>query len=474
MLRTLAMVVLAVLLAVSVTGNVVLLGQAGTMTAEVNHLRTRALTAEQDAHSLQARVAELEGQVPQAPAPTLTAPTPTAAVVAAAATPSTVAAPSVQTIADQVEALRGLHHRQPVPVQLRDAATLKQYLQQQFDRDYLPSERESDQKLLVTLGLLAPEENLAQIELGLLGMQTDSRYVPDDRALYLVGDGTHLSPDAQLAVAGEYTHALQDQVYDLTQVEPKHPANSDQAAAVRALVEGDAALVQHLWVQQYLSPSEQRLLGQGTDRSAFDQAPAIVQADTVFPYALGGRFALLLYQQQGGFAGVDQAFRELPASTAEIMYPDKYRAHWKPQRVQLPDLATALGTGWRRIDSNVLGTFDLSNLLARYGDPANSVQATAGWAGDRWQLLEKDGQQAVALRTVWDTEEAASAFFAAYGQGLKTRFDGARTEADTPTRQALTTSSAAAELRRNGREVLGVLSFDRPSAEALVAAVGGF
>jgi hypothetical protein len=88
--------------------------------------------------------------------------------------------------------------------------------------------------------------------------------------------------------------------------------------------------------------------------------------------------------------------------------------------------------------------------------------------------LEKDGRQAVALRTVWDSENDASEFFDTYGQGLRTRFSDAKQEEASDGRNALTASTMATELRRNGREVLAVLSFDRPSAESLVAAVGGF
>jgi hypothetical protein len=42
----------------------------------------------------------------------------------------------------------------------------------------------------------------------------------------------------------------------------------------------------------------------------------------------------------------------------------------------------------------------------------------------------------------------------------------------SPSRQALTASDAATEVRRNGANVLVVISFDRPTAEAIVAAVG--
>jgi hypothetical protein len=55
---------------------------------------------------------------------------------------------------------------------------------------------------------------------------------------------------------------------------------------------------------------------------------------------------------------------------------------------------------------------------------------------------------------------------------MRNRFSGAKQEEASTTRQALTASTAATEIRRNGSTVVAIISFDRPSAEALVAALG--
>ena len=86
----------------------------------------------------------------------------------------------------------------------------------------------------------------------------------------------------------------------------------------------------------------------------------------------------------------------------------------------------------------------------------------------RWII----GRQAVALRTLWDSEDSARAFFGAYAAGLKVRLVGARIEADSPTRLAQTAPNAATELRLSGQEVLAVIAFDRPAAEAIVSSIG--
>jgi hypothetical protein len=175
-----------------------------------------------------------------------------------------------------------------------------------------------------------------------------------------------------------------------------------------------------------------------------------------------------LYKQKG-FAGVDAAFSNLPVSTAQILHPESYAAGVQPIDVSAPDVAGQLGAPWRRLDTNVLGELGIRNVLAQYGDRQTAQTAASGWRGDRWQLLDHDGQLALVLRTVWASDAQASRFFLTYGQGLKARFPDAKAEEQSAARQALTTTTAATDLRRRGSEVDLVISFDRPSANAIAA-----
>jgi hypothetical protein len=138
----------------------------------------------------------------------------------------------------------------------------------------------------------------------------------------------------------------------------------------------------------------------------------------------------------------------------------------------LADLSLTLGPGWRKINSNVLGELDLRLILQQLTDRTRAVRGASGWGGDRWQLLEKDGKQAFVLKSVWDSENEAKTFFETMGLGLKNRFFGAKEEEASASRQALTATNSATELRRDGVNVLLVISFDRPTAEAVVAALG--
>ena len=130
-----------------------------------------------------------------------------------------------------------------------------------------------------------------------------------------------------------------------------------------------------------------------------------------------------------------------------------------------------MGPGWRKINSNVLGELDVRLILEQLTDTGRATRGSAGWGGDRWMLLEKDGQQALVIkrcgtpRTTRATSSIRSDWPCATGSA------GAKEEEASTTRQALTAPTNATEVRRKGQTVVAVISFDRPSAEALANAV---
>src|ERR1700682_5896210 len=75
-----------------------------------------------------------------------------------AAAPDTA---TLRAIEGQVSQIRGLQPLTEPNLQLLDHASLNAYLADQFERDYLPSEREADLKEFVLLGLIKPTDNLA-------------------------------------------------------------------------------------------------------------------------------------------------------------------------------------------------------------------------------------------------------------------------------------------------------------------------
>src|SRR5437868_7071318 len=86
---------------------------------------------------------------------------------------------TLRTIEEQVAQIRGLPPLSAPELSVLDRTSLSKYLVDQLARNYLPNERESDQKELVALGLIQPTDDLAQIQLDLLNEQVIGVYDSD-------------------------------------------------------------------------------------------------------------------------------------------------------------------------------------------------------------------------------------------------------------------------------------------------------
>jgi hypothetical protein len=383
-------------------------------------------------------------------------------------------AATLRAIEGQVSTIRGLPALFEPDLHVLDHVALHQYLADEFERDYLPGEREADQKLWVTLGLIKPTDDYVQLQLDLLTDQVVGVYDPDSTSLLVVGDQGAFGPAEKITYAHEFNHALQDEYYDLNGIAPKHAQSNDRSLAVHGLIEGDAILLQTLWAQKNLSQDELIQLvrsAAGSDES-LARAPAILRAELLFPYTEGFNFVRQAFRDANNtYGNIDVLFKNPPESTAQVLHPDKYRNRVHPLEIQLPDIAASLGGSSRRVGSGVLGELDTRVLLEQWGsDHADAVRIASGWTGDHWQLIDKDGRSAIVFKSTWESAAAASDFFSAYARGLRTRFDSATTDDSSRTHQALTTPVAATDLQLQGSDVLLVIAFDRDTANAIDSA----
>lgn len=461
MWRTYVICVLIGLLLVSTGGNVLLMRQVLQAQSDTAQVQKRLAAAESAQNNLQAQIDQLKVAAESQAATPTKVPLPTVA-------PNGVSEALLKQIESDVAGLRGLEPKRDVPLQFLDQQALRRYFVDRFNNDYLPSERESDQKLLQVLGLVSAHDSVAEILMDILVEQVIGVYNDDDKVMYIVADRAQFGPEEKDTFAHEFTHALQDQYFDLRSLQPKHPTNDDKALANQALIEGDATLMQRLWAQQRLSSDELNQLNQGGADSKLFSAPLFLREQLLFPYGDGFNFVRQMFQAGGGYPGVDEVFRSPPESTEQILHPDKYRAHEKPIDVSLPEF----GSDWRTIKSNVLGELDLRLILEQLTDRGRAVRSASGWGGDRFALLERDGHQAFVLKSMWDSPTDARNFFDAFSLGMRNRFQNAQQDEATASRQALSTADWATDVRRIGaQQVVCVIAADRTSADALIAAL---
>jgi hypothetical protein len=317
----------------------------------------------------------------------------------------------------QVVAIRGLQPTRPVTPKILDEAQLATYIKDQFARDNPPAETAANERLLKALGLLPPDSSLADLEISMLQGQVAGLYSPQDRALYVVSKTGDLGPAEQVTFAHEFTHALQDQHFDLTKFGVDTVGQGDRSLARLSLVEGDATTVMSVWAQAHLTSDQLLLLAQQSldpaQLEAFGKLPAILRQMLLFPYQQGLQFVLGL-QAAGGWQGVDAAFATPPNSTEQVIHPEKFAAHEKPATVALrTDLAAGLGPGWTVALQDTLGEFELQVWLSEVAHlPQAMAEAdAAGWGGDRVEVLDGPaGKWAVVLASAWDTAADATEF----------------------------------------------------------------
>jgi hypothetical protein len=347
-----------------------------------------------------------------------TTPAPTAPPTASAApTPVVDPATVYAAIENQVIQIRGLKPKTNVVPQLLDDAGIKKYIADSFAHDNPPDVLDANERTLKAFGLLPPAASLSDLYVKLLGSQVAGLYSPTDKKLYVVSRSGGLGAAQRTTFAHEFTHALQDQNFDLGSLKLDEIGHGDQSLGRLSLVEGDAVLSQSIWQLQNLTQAD---LGQLLAEAASDpgtkillDAPPILRESLLFPYTSGLSFVQGL-QASGGWDAVNAAFRKPPASTEQILHPEKYASGEAPIEVVLPkDLVTRLGTGWKVTSQDTNGEFQFAVWLRTNGaiDAATAQAAAAGWGGDRMALVDgPSGSWAVILRTVWDTAADAAEF----------------------------------------------------------------
>ena len=341
---------------------------------------------------------------------------------AGSATPGADPTAIYKTIEGQVVAIRGLQPKSQVEPRLLNDTELKTRVAEAFKRDNPPDVVAANERLLKGLGLFPRDASLADLYVELLGSQVAGFYSPDDKQLYVVSKSGAVGPVERVTVAHEYTHALQDQTFNLKALDISQVGQGDRGLARLSLVEGDAVTVQTIWTQQNLSPAEAlQLLGAALDPAAvkiMEKMPPVLLQTLQFPYTSGLQFVSGM-QATGGWAAVNAAFRDPPASTEQILHPEKYTTHEAAVAIALPaDLAGRMGSGWKLSLQDTLGEFQLGLWLRSAVDGVTVANAAvAGWGGDRVALLDGPGDAwAIAVITEWDTLSDATEFADAAGQ----------------------------------------------------------
>jgi hypothetical protein len=110
--------------------------------------------------------------------------------------------------------------------------------------------------------------------------------------------------------------------------QPPFVDDADAALAVLAVIEGDATLLMNLWALSELPITDQFSMaldpGIAAAQAALDAMPYYLQRELLYPYTEGLDWACQHYLD-GGWAAIDAAYDDPPATTAEVLWGEAPR-----------------------------------------------------------------------------------------------------------------------------------------------------
>jgi hypothetical protein len=193
----------------------------------------------------------------------------------------------------------------------------------------------------------------------------------------------------------------------------------------------------------------------------------------------GYEFVNFLYER-GNWAEVNRAYENLPQSSEQIIHPEKYLAGETPLTVPDVDLPGIMGENWRSLANDALGEWGTFLLLGYSADlesqlsDEQAVLASAGWGGDRYQVLYNDAQDLILLvgHWIWDSSADAGEFGVAVQDYLSARHRGQTLS--RPNGACWQSNNQISCIFESGSETLWILSPDETSIDQVLTQYPNF
>ncbi len=365
-----------------------------------------------------------------APAPAIMLPTaiPTASLPAPAPTSTADVQAEMDGLEHQIVQLRGLQPTSPVHRLLLPESQVRARLAEDLLTASTSEPGQGDATVFALLGLLPSGFDLRRAYVDLSAGQPADFYEHKSRVMVVVSD-RGFGIVERLAYIRAYDFALQDQHFGLAGRLGYDPAAcpciDESSAAVRALIEGDAALLQEQWLRTYATLqdlTDLALSERGPAGPANAVVPLFVLQAVGFPKTLGLEFVRRLYLK-GGWAAVDAAYANPPASTEQILHPERYPKA-APVAIDAPYLSVALGSGWHEVGHGVLGEWNTRALLETEVPQPEAEAAAFGWGGDAYRVYQTatSGESVLVWIASWDGLHDAGEFASAFQKYADARF----------------------------------------------------
>jgi len=303
-------------------------------------------------------------------------------------------------VAKEVSRLRKLPLKKKIANEVVDRVELRARLEKLAADHKTADETAAEGLALARWGMLPPDLDYTHMMIDVLADEIAGYYDPETKKLTISETAGDNPAWAELVLAHELDHGLQDQAFDLKKFEDLPASEGDAAVARHALVEGDGiALMLEVMFAHEHRPAPwgdpavvHAIVGAmaASSGDALDRAPLVVRESMIFPYREGFAFVAAL-RRRAPWSAVDAAFRRPPRSTEQIMHPDKYLADEKPIAVEAAAAEPPSLAGYAVAHTTVWGELGFQLFLRAHGvTDAVAAEAAAGWGGDRVIVLARD------------------------------------------------------------------------------------
>ncbi len=350
----------------------------------------------------------------------------------------------IGAIKEGLSAITGLAFTHDVPYASINKDQLRKYLEQRLRETMKPDDVRAEELTLKMLGLVPKDFDLRRNTLDLLTEQAAAFYDYNQKRLFVLkgaGDGD----EERVALIHELAHALADQHFHLAKFIHDGLKSDDDATARQAVMEGQATWLMAAYLAREaggppeIPPAMIEMMKKSVESSAgqqypvFSQAPLYIRESLVFPYAEGLAFQDAVFRKLGKDAFAE-VFVRPPASSGQIMHPDRYLAH---AGVAIPDPPAAPNAReFRKLADGTLGEFDFRVLLEQYTSADEGASLAEHLVGGSYELLEHKREKfpVLGVASTWDSAESAQTFFELYRGVMRGKWKAVEITSETPAR----------------------------------------
>lgn len=291
--------------------------------------------------------------------------------------------------AKKIAAIHQLVLKKPVKHMVLSKKKLLSRIKELVFIDYTREEIIDEGRMMVRLGLFPAGTDYQETIFQLLEEQVVGLYDTHSGELLLVDYLPDIMQDT--TVDHEITHAVQDQNFNLKFLMKRRKGEGDKKYAVSAVFEGDALIMEEMFMGGGLPDSltpegiENMMVSMSDKSSKVFKVPSNIRKSLFFPYSYGYVFMKKVFKQ-GGYNAVNSVLADPPESTEQIIHPGAYFNDDDPEKVSFKIPSEVL-SHYRVAMENVMGEFSLKVWLEEFIDPLEAGLAADGWEGDWYYFL---------------------------------------------------------------------------------------